>query len=1128
MRSIAHCLIVLILLNLAVSGFAQTREDLFHEPPDSARPRIWWYWGESVTTNDGITKDLEAIRRVGLSGVILYEQVFTNRPDALKSLSPEWLERVKFAAAECARLHLSLEVNSGSGYVAGGPWITPELGMQRLVGSETRVDGGQQLNIQLPQPPTKLDYYRDVAVLAYPSPANAGESVASLHPRISSNTTDFDATGLFNPENAPQRTQVRISPRADRQPVLVTMDYTQPATVRSLSYTLRRNTKALVIATELPRPFPWRDDFFGENMRVAPAIGQLECSQDGQTWEKICDLPPVGYLHDSWERQTLSFPAHVARWYRLNLHDWGHNYSYNDDNIVLTSVDLSGEARIDQWEKKSGNVVDLPQADRTPAYQGNEVIDPDQIVDLTASTDTGGKLTWNAPAGQWTVLRIGHTPTGMRTKHGRVETMGLECDKLSAAAAKVQFDNYAGRILAVIRGVPGARLTGVQMDSAEHGAQNWTPLFRDEFRGLRGYDLLRYLPAMLGRVVSSPERSDRFLYDVRRTIADLMSTRYYGTFRELCKAEGMTLMAQAPGIATCLPSDNFQAKGQTDIPMGEFWMTQTEGNIDCLETAMASHVYGKPIAAAEAFTGSRANAHPAMMKPFADAALSLGINRLVVLAYVHQPWDDRLPGVTEAGFYVPYQRHNTWWDQSSGFWKTISRSCYMLQQGKPIVDLLYHLGNDTPLKITTFRTRPVPPAGYAFDACGDEVLVERLSVRDGRFVLPDGMNYRMLVLAGGDRLTLAALRKLHELVGAGGIVLGSKPTGTPDLMDESAADEFRRLTDELWGASPVRAGLPGPDEHTLGSGRVMWGITPAEALAKTQTPHDFEFHSLDARPADLLWTHRRDGDTDFYFIANHLAQPCTTECTFRVSKKSVELWYPQSGQVVRAAEVREDDGRTIVAVKLEPHESVFLVFSSGTGIIRADAQRELVSEMPIQSEVAGPWELRFPAGRGAPPQVRLPSLISLTEHTDPGVSHFSGTVTYSTEFTLDEAALKQSLVLDLGRVEVLARVTVNGNDLGVVWKPPDAVDLTGATRLGVNRLEVEVTNLWVNRLIADSALPENQRITWTTYNPYRPTDKLMDSGLLGPVRVRVAKGREWIGEIRPEVLREASVPAGRR
>lgn len=1070
----------------------------FAAPPAAAKPSIWWYWGESVTTDHGITQDLEALRRVGFGGVVLYEQVFTDRPDALKSLSPEWLARLRFAAAECTRLGLTLEVNVSNGFVAGGPWITPALGMQRLVASEVVVEGGRAVSVALPLPPTKLDYYRDVALLAYPAPAG-GEPGALPEPVRTSDPAGIDLPTLFG---GPSAKKVRLAPPAASRPVLVQLDYGRPVTARSLTYALRANSKALVIATQMPTS--WADDFYGQNMRLNPAVGWLEASPDGRQWHRVCDLPAIGYQHDYWDVQTRAFAATTARYFRLNLQGWGRNGPANDDDLVIGNVELRAEARIDQWEKKSGNVVDFSNPDQTPAYTAGEVIDPARILDLTGRLSPEGRLEWDAPPGRWTILRLGHTPTGGKTKHGRPENMGLECDKLSAAAVRVQWDHYVGVILREVRTVPGAKLAGVNIDSNEHGSQNWTSDFAAQFAQRRGYNLHRFLPAMMGRVVGSREQSDRFLFDVRRTIADLMSDAYFGTFQKLCHAEGMTSMAQAPGIATCLPSDNLQAKSRADIPMGEFWMTQTDGTIDCKETASAAHIYGLPVAAAEAFTGSRGDAHPAMMKPFADAALALGINRFVVLAYVHQPWDDRLPGVTQDRFYVPYQRHNTWWEESAGFWSTLARSSHLLRQGHAVVDVLYHLGNDTPLKIATHRMRPVPPAGYDYDVCGDEVLVTRTRAEGGRVVLPDGMSYRLLVLAAGPQMTLAAARQLRALVAAGATVLGpNKPTDSPSLADGPEGDaEVRRIADDLWGP-----GHPAPvGEKTTGAGRIVWGRTPAEVLADAGTGRDFALVGARADAA-VLFAHRRTADRDLYFVANHRPRGEYLTAAFRVAGRVPERWDPETGNITAIAGWREAGGTTEVPLALEANASAFVVFrqpGAGTAATPPVARPSLVADLPVLQELTGPWSVQFTPGWGAPPRLELSRLQSWTEQADPGVRHYSGSAVYHHEFDLPARPAGERVLLDLGGVAVVASAKLNGQDLGVAWKPPYTFDVTAALRPGSNQLEVRVANLWVNRLIADSALPESERKTWVTWNPFKRTDSLLPSGLLGPVLLRAA------------------------
>lgn len=1081
-----NLLITCLLIFVGALPALALEPESFKTPPAAAKPTIWWFWGESVTTDHGITQDLEALKRVGYGGVVIYEQVFSDPPDALKSLSPEFMARVRFAAAECARLGLSLEFNVGPGYVAGGPWITPELGLQRLVSSELQIEGGQKFSKALPKPPIKLGFYRDVAVLAYPSPVGS-ETVQA--PTLACEPVGLDLATMFTPDGK----KVRIPPSPKGSPTLIQIDYGKPFTARSFAFSMRPNSKGLIVATQLPGN--WSDDNYGQGVHPHPPLGQLEASDDGVKWVSVCTLPQLGFQLDGRERQTLAFPARTARYFRLNLHDWGRNEQFKDDDLYLGGVDLIGEARIDQWEVKSANNIDFANPDRTPGYTSNEVIDPAKIVDLTDRLSPEGNLDWNVPAGRWTILRFGHTATGASVKHGRPESKGLECDRMSAKAAQAQFANYTGRILKEINTVPGARLAGLNMDSIENGSQNWTADFAGQFQTRRGYDLRRFLPSMAGRVVGSTEQSDRFLTDVRRTCADLISDQYYGEFQRLCHANGMTFMAQAPGIATSMPVDNIQAKGRTDIPMAEFWMSQPDGTLDLKEASSASHLYGRPIAAAEAFTGSQADVTLAKLKPLADNALALGINRFVVLAYVHQPWDDRKPGVTEDRFYLPYQRHNTWWEYSGGFWNTLARSSYMMQQGTPVMDLLYHLGNDVPLKIFPTQMRPAPPDGYDYDVCGDEILT-RARVKDGRVVLPGGMSYSVLVLAGGDRMTLAAARQLRALVTQGAIVLASsKPLGSRSLADGIAGDtEVRKIADELWGQ-----GQPGSSgEQATGRGKVIWGRTPAEVLGGLGLPKDFEVAPAKSE-RKILFTHRRSGTDDIFFVANHLKEPAAFTGVFRTQGKIPQAWNPETGEVTALPGFIAKHDRIEVPLKLEAHGSLFVVFRDEPAP-KANTDG-LVGEIPIWKTLSGPWQVGFQPNAGAPEQLTFPELISWPEHSDPGVRNYSGTATYRQEFDLPKIPTGK-VMIDLERVEALASVSLNGVDLGVLWKTPFAVDVTTALHSGKNRLEVKVVNVWANRLIADAGLPESKRVSWATYNPYKPGDRLIPSGLLGPVVLR--------------------------
>lgn len=1055
----------------------------FKQPTTSAKPMIWWFWGESITTEYGITKDLEALHKAGFGGVVLYEQVFKDAPDAFNSLSPEWLSKVRFAAAECARLGLRLEINSSNGYVAGGPWITPDLGIQRLVSSETIVKGGTHISIKLEQPPTKLNYYKDVAVLAFPTV----EGQLMPEPEITSIPKIANLTAIFDASNA-SRTSIKAVENSNQ--VLLHLDYKNPVTVRSITYGIRPSTKALVIATQMPGN--WSDDYYGENMKPVLPIGELELSQDNVHWTPVIQLPGRGYQFESWDKQTLAFEPVTARYFRLNLHDWGPTQGNKENELFIGSVKLQGRAYIDQWEKKSGNTPDFSDPDATPIYTNNDFVDRKKIIDLSRFMDSTGVLNWNAPSGNWTILRFGHTPTGVRTKHGRHEGLGLESDRLSAKAATVQFDHYVGVIHQEIQKVPNAVLSGVNMDSGEHGSQNWTAGFAEEFKKMWGYDLLSYLPAMAGYIVENRNVSDHFLFDIRRTIANLMSDNFYGTFRRLCNAQGMTFMAQAPGLATCMPSDNIQAKGRTDIPMAEFWFAQKNGTIDCKEASSAAHIYGKNIVAAESFTGSKADVTMAQMKPLADATLVQGINRFVVLAYIHQPYEDRKPGVTEDRFYVPFQRNNTWWNESEGFWKMLGRSSQMMQSGEPVADILYHLGNDAPLKIATFRMRPAPPKGYDYDVCSDEILLQT-TVKNGRIYLPSGRSYRLLILAGGRQLTLASLQHIYHLVKQGATILAQdKVTGTRSLADGITADnEVRNIADQLWGRTKMKT----EGQTKIGLGKFVWGLAPAALLKNIQVPEDFQALHTSAKDS-ILFAHRKSENDEIFLVVNHTQRPLVFDGIFRVNQLRPQLWNPEDGSISGLKNYHFNGGTTIVPLQIEPLGSVFVVFRKDS--ISGTADQQLVETMPVWKELGSGWQLQFDAGRGAPKEIYFDKLVSWTSHPNFDVQHYAGTGVYHQNFNLDTLP-SGNLVLDLGKVHDVATVKINGVTCPIVWKPPYAVDVTPFLKLGVNDLEVKITNCWSNRLIADAGLPPEKRISWTTFNPYKPSDPLFPSGLLGPV-----------------------------
>jgi len=1189
----------IVLAGGAMAGdrFDKFARDFAH-PPDAARPWVYWFWLNGNITSNGITADLEAMKRVGIGGVLIMEvDQGTPKGDAAFG-GPQWRDLFKHVCAEANRLGLEVNMNNDAGWCgSGGPWITPDLAMQKIVSTETNVTGPLRFEAPLTKPDAVAGYYRDIAVLAFPTP-----------------TGDARVEGL-------------------------------PA-------------KAAFVSRQVPPQANW------------------------------------------------------------------------------------------------------------PVLPAEQMVVRDRIVNLTAQMDASGRLTWSVPAGKWTILRLGHTPTGVDNHPAPAAGRGWESDKLSRAATDAMFAGLMGKLIADSKPLAGKTLVATHIDSWETGSQNWTPKFREEFQRLRGYDPLPFFPVMTGRVVESVEVSERFLWDVRMTVSDLLIANYAGRFRELARQNGMRLSIEAYDGNPC---DDMTYAGRADEPMAEFWSWGAFGiAYSCTEMASAAHVYGKRILGAEAFTatdGEKWLHHPASIKALGDWAFCEGINRFVFHRYALQPWTnpDRAPGMSMGPWGLHYERTQTWWEQSAAWHEYLARCQFMLREGLFVADICFLEPEGSPMRFSpTLPDRrsmlPERPR-YNFDGCTPEVLLTRMKIKNGRLVLPDGMSYRLLVLPQIEAMTPALLRKVKELVQAGATVLGPPPQRSPSLANYPQCDaEVHGLAQELWGKA---AG----GENRVGKGRVIWSEafrTPpfevgqgspvknakwiwypegnpaiaappgnrffrrlvvldaarevASARMAMTADNSFELwvngqragagddantlYRMDVtrwlkpgtnlfavagfnahaepNPASLIGTlsvqfrdggalevntdgqwestvtapdrwrddsaspswrtamevgplglepfpvpeqsrppvyvfpdfgaitnvlvqmgvppdftadsslryiHRRAGDADIYFVSNRSNEWRGAMCAFRVTGKTPELWNPLTGEIRRQLIYEERDGRTLLPLWLEPAGSVFVVFrkSNNAGQIVAlerngqsvlpsvgDASTQPppaelltargqdvtlrawqpgrydlrttsgkvqtvdVPVLPPPVEIARPWEVRFELNRGAPERLTFNTLTSWSEHSDPGVKYFSGHATYRTTFVANPKSeiRNPKWYLDLGRVEVMAEVKLNGKDLGVLWKPPFRVEVTDALKPGENTLEVKVVNLWVNRQIGDEQLPEDSdrnpdgtlkswpqwlldgkpsptgRFAFTSWRLWKKNGELAPSGLLGPVRLMPAAERK--------------------
>lgn len=1031
----------------------------FNNPQDSTRTKTWWFHGHTPASIEGMTKDLEAFKQVGIGGVVFYDQTHgTPDPNTEKAMSNAWWNNIYHAASETRRLGLGLEFHVSNGFVAGGPWITPQKGMKRLECNETLIKGGKAIDTLLSAPQNRYNYYRDVKILAIPTFDNP-QTV--MH--VKSLTPGVDAGQLFGKGKA-------IEIKAKDAPVIIEIDYGEAVTLRSMEYNIGVSGKATTSATNVPAP-P-QETFIGTGYRILPPAGQLQWSEDGEVYSKVCDIKPLYRAHESYSRKTLSFDPVKARFFRIVLDGW--DGCSEGKSLRVWNVKLSSDPKINEYEYKAAYISEyIEPTMKSPGYNVSDIMTSKGIKDLTSMVTSDGRLRWNAPEGNWKILRISMVPTGGSLKHGRKNMMGLECDKMSAEAATLQFNSYFARILDSLENRGFDNLKGMVMDSHEAGSQNWTDDFMSEFARRRGYSLETYLPVMAGYVVDDVRKSEGVLYDVRQTIAELISERYYGTLDSLCRSRGITFTAQATGNAQCIVAIPIEAKGKVQKPQGEFWLIHPDGNYDTKESSSAAHLYDKQVASAEAFTDGNINTMPSDMKKIADIAYSFGINEFVICASAHQP-DKRVPGFSGGRVYATYSRNNTWWSKSRSFWDYQARISYVMRQGRPVADLCIYLGNNAPVRIMTNRL-PVIPAGYDFDAFTEDALLNRMSTHEGRATLPGGQSYAMMVLPRSGEISFDALSKIAAMVKQGMTLYGNKPKGSPSGKDTGKEKEYRSLVDELWNS---------PDGH-YGKGRVLTGMTLAEAVEKAGiTP--------DVSGPKLHFAHRETADGDIYFLYNHSKNVIDSTFTFRSNHRHAQLWDAVTGKRY-SLKTKEGSAR----IRLMPGESCFAVFTD---------KREKLPEQPVtenEIKVNGPWIVEFNIPGKGMKSIRTDSLEYWNNSSDPDIKYYSGTVKYTTSITCRKD--KPAAQLKLSPNNCVSKIYINGNEAATVWGAPWTADLSGLLKKGNNELKIEMTNSWHNRLVGDLKLDADKRQSTDPEYFVTENDTLTDAGLKDGVTLILEK-----------------------
>lgn len=721
-----------------------------------------------------------------------------------------------------------------------------------------------------------------------------------------------------------------------------------------------------------------------------------------------------------------------------------------------------------------------------PEVAGEEDATAADVRDLTDRLAADGTLGWEAPPGRWRILRVGAT----LGDHRQVSTSsegwkGYALDPLDRGALERYWDAVVAPLIADAGAHAGTTLRYLHTDSWEVDAFNWTPTAIEEFRARRGYDPVPWLPVLTGRIIGGRGESNRFLHDWRRTLGDLAADNHFRPFSEWAARHGMGIHPESGG-PHFTPIDAQQCLAINDVPMAEFWAEAAthrvldEHKFFVKQPASAAHTAGRRLVAAEGFTTVGPHWQETLwdnLKPSFDHACTEGLNRLVWHAFVCSPAGMGLPG--QQYFAGTHLNPNvTWWEMSAPFFTYLNRCQFMLQQGLPVADVLYYYGNEVP---NFTQLRASDPArvgeGYDYDVIALEQLLTRVTVRDGRLVLPDGMSYRVLVLPDSTAIAPAALDKVRELVAAGATVVGPKPVRTLGLTSQPAADaEVRRIAGEVWP-------------------RIIADKPAREVLQAIGVPPDFEFAGTDPE-AKLTYIHRREGEADIFFVANRAKVAVSGRLTFRVEGRAPELWDAVTGRRRFAQDYVIADGRTSLPLDLPACGSLFVVFRENAAAHPSTGVGNTPGLEPVAT-LEGAWQVAFEPKWGGPAAVEFPALTDWTKHPVEGIRHYAGTAVYRKIFDAPAGVT----VLDLGRVRELARVRLNGRDLGVVWAPPFQVDMTGLLKPNGNTLEIEVVNFWANRVIGDEARPAAERFTKTNIRTLLPTTPLMPSGLLGPVRL---------------------------
>lgn len=1065
----AKLLLSATLLCNVLGGFSQVAnplsEEMFANPPSEYKPRTWMHAMSGNMSKEGMTKDLEAISEVGIGGVLLFNIAQGIPYGNIKYNSPEHHAIIRHAASECERLGLTFGVHNCAGWSSsGGPWIKPEDSMKFLVSREVVVDGGD-IDLNLPQPTMRHDFYKDVAVLAYPA-LQSDNTDFNLKPVITSSDKSLDLTKISD-----YRTDyvMKLHKGKDNK-ATITFDYGKPYPMRSLYISV---------------------------VNKAPRI-DLEISDDGKTFKPFKRNPRGRVGKKEWTYFN-NFETPNARYYRIVVYE----------DLELSEVNFSSSLKLDEYIFKNSlarkEAIEIKPSDEIPA---DYIIAKNQIKDLTSNLFDNGRLKARLPKGKWTIMRIGYTTTGAVNFPASDSGRGLECDKFSAKAVDEHFNAFVKRVIDNVKDVAPNAMQYIEIDSYEMGGQNWTESFADDFKKRFGYDIVPFLPLALGKCIDNVQTSENVLSDFREMCAELMKTNYYDHFRKLCHENNIKLYVEPYGFG---PFNFLDCGAMCDYPMGEFWMTRYE---PIVRAAVSSgHIYGKNVISSESFTsfpGINWQGTPSMAKPAGDLAWTKGVNEFMFHRYAHQANTHVRPGMTMNKWGFHFDRTQTWWNTAGKEWfKYMRRGSYLLRQGVPVADILYFVGDATP---NGDYSPEKEFSEYKIDIVNSDVLLNRVKVIDGKMVLPEGTNYRILHIGNHKKIKISTLRCIYNIVSQGVPMIGELPESLLGYnIQEAEKAEFINLITKIMNSKNYYKS--NEFEKLKNDVRI---IPDAEIINAGAVCNYFHRHLPD--------------NSDIYFVYNQDSVSHNLKYRFRTTGKIPELWDAVTGETRLSENYAIDSSTTTVDIPLEGYQSMFVIFRKKAGQNELVAKKTSETTAKHEMNISTDWKVKFMKEYGYDAETEFPTLMDWKESANDEIKYYSGTATYSKTVKVDKKLLDcKKIILDLGDVQISAEIIINNRNAGVLWMTPFKKDITGMLKPGKNLIEIKVTNQWTNRLIGDERypiqnggyrierdlpkrkmpkwytdnkpMPAGQRMTFCTGQFYKKDSPLISAGLIGQVKI---------------------------